>query len=226
MSEEQQKPGSRPYFVQQMPLQSFHAQQVFKRGFDIYTRSVYSISVVLRAVVDEENVRVVEGIIDEKLNSAHEDLRREIDQLEKVAEDNGVTLGKVGYSNPGIVDVKISSHRSARYANIIREFDKLIASLDTLWLSGMIPDREYSQRVYEWKRRLLKIANHANGVVRQLAAESRKKSVVEMTSLNESKASTPNEQAPISEMIEINDNHSPEEVKQANPSRFSLFGRS
>lgn len=179
MAEDQQQPGSRPYVVQQIPLQSFHAQQVFKRGFEIYSRSIYSLSVVLRATTDEEKIRMMEGVIDEKLNNSNEDLRKEIEQLRKVAEDNGITLGKVDYSNPGTVEAKISSHRAARYVNLIREYDSLIASLDALWLSGMIPDRDYSQKIYEWKRRILRIATHVTGVVRQLAAESRKKEVEE-----------------------------------------------
>lgn len=179
MAEEQQQPGSRPYVVQQIPLQSFHAQQVFKRGFEFYSRSIYSLSVVLRATTDEEKIRMMEGVIDEKLNNSNEDLRKEIEQLRKVAEDNGITLGKVDYSNPGTVEAKISSHRAARYVNLIREYDSLIASLDALWLSGMIPDRDYSQKIYEWKRRILRIATHVTGVVRQLAAESRKKEVEE-----------------------------------------------
>ncbi len=179
MAEEQQQPGSRPYVVQQIPLQSFHAQQVFRRGFEIYSRSIYSLSVVLRATTDEEKVRMMEEVIDEKLNNSNEDLRKEIEQLRKVAEDNGITLGKVDYSNPGTVEAKISSHRAARYVNLIREYDSLIASLDALWLSGMIPDRDYSQKIYEWKRRILRIATHVTGVVRQLAAESRKKEVEE-----------------------------------------------
>lgn len=179
MAEDQQQPGSRPYVVQQIPLQSFHAQQVFRRGFEIYSRSIYSLSVVLRATTDEEKIRMMEGVIDEKLNNSNEDLRKEIEQLRKVAEDNGITLGKVDYSNPGTVEAKISSHRAARYVNLIREYDSLIASLDALWLSGMIPDRDYSQKIYEWKRRILRIATHVTGVVRQLAAESRKKEVEE-----------------------------------------------
>lgn len=179
MAKDQQQPGSRPYVVQQIPLQSYHAQQVFKRGFEIYSRSIYSLSVVLRATTDEEKIRMIEGVIDEKLNNSNEDLRKEIEQLRKVAEDNGITLGKVDYSNPGTVEAKISSHRAARYVNLIREYDSLIASLDALWLSGMIPDRDYSQKIYEWKRRILRIATHVTGVVRQLAAESRKKEVEE-----------------------------------------------
>ena len=158
--------------MQQISLQSFHAQQVFKRGFEIYSRSIYSLSVVLRATTDEEKVQMMERVIDEKLNNSNEDLRKEIEQLRKVAEDNGI---KVDYSNPGTVEAKISSHRAARYVNLIREYDSLIASLDALWLSGMIPDRDYSQKIYEWKRRILRIATHVTGVVRQLAAESRKK---------------------------------------------------
>lgn len=223
MSDDQQQPGSRPFFVQKIPLQSFHAQQVFKRGFDIYTRSVYSISVVLRAVADEENVRVVEGIIDEKLNNASEDIRREMDLLGKIADENGITLGNVDYSNPGIVEAKISSHRSARYISIIREFDHLIASIDALWLSGMIPDHDYSQKIYEWKRRILRIATHANGVVRQLAAESRKKNVIEIPSTTDSKILESAKQVSAEETQVTAESHA--DSKPASTGKFPFFGR-
>jgi hypothetical protein len=51
----------------------------------------------------------------------------------------------------------------------------LIAKLDALWLSGMIPDNEYSRILYEWKRRILKMASNAKGIIRQAMIHSRKK---------------------------------------------------
>lgn len=174
MANEKQS-NSRPYVVQEIPLQSFHAQQIFRRGFDVYTQSIYSLSVVLRAIADENQVREMEGLIDDKLNKAQDDIRNEMARLEKVAENNGITLEKVNYSQPTAVEAKISSHRSARYANIIREFDALIAKLDALWLSGMIPDNEYSRILYEWKRRIIKMASHTSGIVRQAMISAGKK---------------------------------------------------
>jgi len=171
---DKQQSSSRPYVVQRFPLQSFHAQQVFRRGFDIYTRSIYSLSVISRTNTDEEKIKALEGLIDEKLNNSDADLRKEIAQLTKIAEDNGIAIGTVEYSNLETVEAKISSHRAARYVSLIKEYDSLITGLDALWLSGMIPDRDYSQKIYEWKRRILRISNHVHGATRQLAAESRK----------------------------------------------------
>lgn len=165
---------SRPFVVQSLKLQSFHAQQVFRRGFDLYSDAIYSLSVVLRAVGTEDQVREMEGLIDDKLNKAQQDIRNEIARLEKVVEANGITLDSVNYSDPLIVEARISSHRSARYAGILQEFDGLIAKLDALWLSGMIPDNEYSRILYEWKRRILRIASNARGIVRQAMIDSRK----------------------------------------------------
>lgn len=93
MAHEKQS-NSHPYIVQEIPLQSFHAQQTFRRGFDVYTQSIYSLSVVLRAIADENQVREMEGLIDDKLNKAQDDIRSEIAHLEKVAESNGITLEK------------------------------------------------------------------------------------------------------------------------------------
>lgn len=173
---------SRPYVVQSLKLQSFHAQQVFRRGFDLYTDAIYSLSVVLRAVGTEDQVRAMEELIDDRLNRAQNDIRNEIARLEKVVEDNGITLDRVNYSEPVVVEAKISSHRSARYAGILHEFDGLIAKLDALWLSGMIPDNEYSRILYEWKRRILKIASSARGTVRQAMIDSRKQAQQESAS--------------------------------------------
>lgn len=175
-NEMETKPAnSRPYVVQNIPLQSFHAQQVFRRGFDSYSDAIYSLSVVLRAVGTESQVCDMEGLIDEKLNKAQADIHNEIIRLEKVAENNGITLDAINYSHPAVVEARISSHRSAKYAGIIREFDGMIAKLDAMWLSGTIPDQEYSRILYEWKRRILRIATHVRGVVRQAMIESRKK---------------------------------------------------
>lgn len=162
------KVKSHPYFIQKVKLHSFHAQQVFNRGFDLYANAVFSLSVVLRIVGTDEQAREVEGIVDEQLNKMFADIRGEVSRLETMAEANGVEFAGVTYSNPTEVEAKITSPRAVRYVGLIREFDGLVAKLDTLWLSGMIPDGTYSRTIYEWKRRLLRLA----GSIRSLAGRA------------------------------------------------------
>lgn len=56
---------SHPYFTQKVRLHSFHAQQVFDRGFDLCTTAIFSLSVVLRIIGTDDQARDVEGIVDE-----------------------------------------------------------------------------------------------------------------------------------------------------------------
>ncbi len=164
----QDKSKSHPYFTQKVKLHSFHAQQVFDRGFELCASPIFSLSVVLRIIGTDQQAREVEGIVDERLNKAFEDIRGEAARLEKLAEANGIEFKGIDYSHPKEVEAKITSPRAVRYVGLIREFDGLVAKLDTLWLSGVIPDGNYSRSIYEWKRRLLRLA----GTIRSIAGRA------------------------------------------------------
>lgn len=166
---------SRPYFVQRVKLNSLHAQQVFHRGFEICANAIFSLSVVLRVIGTDEQAREVEGIVDERLNKMFEDMHSEIARLEKMAEANGIEFKGIDYSHPKEVEAKITSPRAVRYIGLIREFDGLVARLDTLWLSGVIPDGNYSSSVYDWKRRLLRLASSIRGLAGRAIIAARKK---------------------------------------------------
>jgi len=166
---------SHPYFTQKVKLHSLHAQQVFDRGFEIYASSIFSLSVVLRIIGTDQQAREVEGVVDERLNKAFEDIRSEALRLEKLAEANGIEFTGIEYSHPKEVGVKITSPRAVRYLGLIREFDGMVAKLDTLWLSGVVPDGNYSRSLYEWKRRLLRLAIVIRSIARRAMIAARKK---------------------------------------------------
>jgi len=166
---------SHPYFTQKVKLHSFHAQQVFDRGFELCASSIFYLSVVLRIIGTDEQTREIEGIVDERLNKAFEDIRSEVARLEKLAEVNGIEFTGIEYTSPGEVEAKITSPRAVRYLGIIREFDNMVAKLDTLWLSGIVPDGSYSMSIYNWKRRLLRLAGYFRSITRQASIAARKK---------------------------------------------------
>jgi hypothetical protein len=168
---------SHPYFTQKVRLHSFHAQQVFDRGFDLCATAIFSLSVVLRIIGTDDQARNVEGIVDERLSAMFEDIRGEVARLDKLAESNGIEFAGVDYSHPKEVEAKITSPRAVRYIGLIREFDALVAKLDTLWLSGTIPDGIYSRSIYDWKRRILRLAGTIRSISgRAMTAARRKES--------------------------------------------------
>lgn len=168
---------SHAYFAQKVTLRSFHAQQVFDRGFELCANAIFSLSVVLRVIGSDEQAREVEGIVDERLNRMFEDMRNEIARMEKIAETNGIEFAGIDYSSPKEVEAKITSPRAVRYVGLIREFDNLVAKLDTLWLSGVIPDSSYSRSIYEWKRRILRLAGNIRSLAGRAMTAARRKEV-------------------------------------------------
>ncbi|MBX3630655.1 MAG: DUF1845 family protein [Nitrosomonas sp.] len=218
--------NSRPFIVQNKPLHSFHAQQLFKRGFDIYANAIYSLSVILRAVGSEDDVREIEGAMDERMNHLFNDLMAECARLEKMAQANGIESNGIDYSNPITIEAKITSPRAARYIGAICEFDKMTARLDALWLAGMIPDKEYSRSIYEWKRRILKLSNSAHGLSKQAMIAVHK---VEVKNNEQTDEQTGQEQhelktaASASDMVS-NVAATEEKEKTGYPGNTSLFG--
>lgn len=166
---------SRPYFTQKVRLHSIHAQQVFERGFELCANGIFSLSIVLRVIGTDQQAHEVEAIVDERLNKMAEDMRSEVARLEKLAEANGIEFAGVAYSNPKELEAKITSPRAVRYIGLIRELDGLIAKFDTLWLSGSIPDGSYAMGIYDWKRRLLRLAGGIRSLADRALTASRKK---------------------------------------------------
>jgi len=168
---------SHPYFTQKVRLHSFHAQQVFDRGFELCATSIFSLSVVLRIIGTDEQARDVEGVVDDRLNKMFEDIRGEVARLDKLAETHGIEFAGIDYSHPKEIEAKITSPRAVRYIGLIREFDALVAKLDTLWLSSVIPDGIYSRSIYDWKRRILRLAGTIRSISgRAMTAARRKES--------------------------------------------------
>jgi len=190
---------SRPYFTQKVKLNSLHAQQVFERGFELCANAIFSLSIVLRVIGTDAQAREVEAIVDDQLNKIFEEMRAEVTRLEKLAELNGIEFAGVTYSNPKDLEAKITSPRAVRYIGLIREFDGLVAKFDTLWLSGSIPDGNYSHSIYEWKRRLLRTAGGMRGLAgRAITAARRKETktteatpVPEVVAIEHSEAASP-----------------------------------
>lgn len=159
--------NSRPFLIQKALLNSLHAQQIFDRGYEMCANALFSLSVVLRFIGTEEQAQEVDAMVDALINQALEEIQKESLRLNEIAESNGIET-TIGYTSAKTVDVQITSPRSIKYLAIIREFDGMMTKMDALWLSCVITDTQYARGVYEWKRRILRLA----GQVRQIATRA------------------------------------------------------
>lgn len=159
--------NSRPFLTQKALLNSLHAQQIFERGYEMCANALFSLSVVLRFIGTEEQAQEVDAMVDALIDQALDGIQKESARLKEIAESNGIET-TIGYTSAKTVDVQITSPRSIKYLAIIREFDGMMANMDALWLSCVITDTQYARGVYEWKRRILRLA----GQVRQIATRA------------------------------------------------------
>lgn len=159
--------NSRPFLTQMALLNSLHAQQIFERGYEMCANALFSLSVVLRFIGTEEQAQEVDAMVDALIDQALDGIQKESARLKEIAESNGIET-TIGYTSAKTVDVQITSPRSIKYLAIIREFDGMMANMDALWLSCVITDTQYARGVYEWKRRILRLA----GQVRQIATRA------------------------------------------------------
>ena len=159
--------NSRPFLVQKALLNSLHAQQIFDRGYEMCANALFSLSVVLRFIGTETQAQEVDAMVDTLINQALDEIQKESLRLNKIAESNGIET-TIGYTSAKNIDVQITSPRSIKYLAIIREFDGMMANMDALWLSCVITDTQYARGVYEWKRRILRLA----GQIRQIATRA------------------------------------------------------
>jgi hypothetical protein len=159
--------NSRPFLTQKVVLSSLHAQQVFDRGYEMCANALFSLSVVLRFIGSEAQAQEVDALVDGLIDQGLGDLRQESRRLREVAESNGIE-NAIGYTSAKTVEVQITSPRAIRYLAIIGEFDGMLALMDALWLSSVVTDSQYARGVYEWKRRILRLA----GQIRQIASRA------------------------------------------------------
>jgi hypothetical protein len=135
--------------------------------------------VVLRFIGTEEQAQAVEAMVDDLLNKTLDEIRQEIARMKELGESNGCET-MISYTNSRTVEIQITSPRSIRFLAIIREFDQLIAAMDTLWLACIIDDTHYAVEAYQWKRRILRLAGQIRTLATRAILAARKKENAEI----------------------------------------------
>lgn len=150
---------SNPYMLKTVSLKTTPAQLVFDTAFDDCAGSMRNLSAVLPTIVkNQSDMMAVNGAVDHLINNALAELRKEIAQIKKIAEDNGIEMGKLNYSNAVSVDAKLTCHKAGQYLQIIMELDELISLVHSAWFAGFIADDVKSSMERKWRRKSIGVA--------------------------------------------------------------------
>jgi hypothetical protein len=165
---------SRPVFDQTIRIQSNHAQRLLDRGFLLVVRALYGIDVVLRIIGDDEEMDQVEEIVGKLITELAEELRAEHARLAQLRESNGISAAP-RYTNPKQITVHISSPQLAQYTALIEELDRLMTVMDTLWLTGVLTNKQRADGAYQWRTRVLRTGREIIEIERRARASAEKR---------------------------------------------------
>ena len=157
----QREPSSKsmPFLENTATLKSFHAQQVYRRAFEIGNEALFTLSVILRAIADESECVKVDEIVTAKIIELQTAISEERSRLEKLADNYGIQATGLSYSSPQTIAVKVTSPRAVTWLTVIRDLDRLVELFDVLWLSHVIKDGEHSKGIFNSKRKVWRFAN-------------------------------------------------------------------
>ena len=139
-----------------MILQIEQSQRVYEREFRRVVGVLYAIDVILRIIGNSQEADTVEGMVSEMIGECANDIKSEQARFDKLREDNGITATP-RYTHPGQVQIRIVSPQAAQFAALLRNMDALLVSLDTLWLCGVMGNKQRGNGVYQWQQRLLRL---------------------------------------------------------------------
>jgi hypothetical protein len=165
---------SRPVFDQTIRIQSNHAQRLLDRGFLLVVRALYGIDVVLRIIGDDEEMDQVEEIVGSLIAELAEELRAEHARLAQLRETNGISATP-RYTNPKQITVHISSPQLAQYTALIEELDRMMTVMDTLWLTGVLTNKQRADGAYQWRTRVLRTGREIIEIERRARASAEKR---------------------------------------------------
>jgi len=150
---------SNPYVLKAVPLSTTPAQLVYETAFDECAVSMRNLSSVLPTLVkDHSDMMAVNGAVDHLINNALAELRKEAAQIKKIADDNGIEMGKLNYTNVVHASAKLTCHKAGQYLQIITELDELICLVHSAWFAGFIADDAKSSMERKWRRKAIGVA--------------------------------------------------------------------
>ncbi|TNC96497.1 MAG: hypothetical protein FD121_1112 [Gallionellaceae bacterium] len=150
---------SNPYVLKVVPLSTTPAQLVYETAFDECAVSMRNLSSVLPTLVkNPSEMMAVNGAVDHLINNALAELRKEAAQIQKIADDNGIEMGKLNYTNVVQASAKLTCHKAGQYLQIITELDELICLVHSAWFAGFIADDAKSSMERKWRRKAIGVA--------------------------------------------------------------------
>lgn len=171
---------SNPYVMKSVSLSTTPAQMVYETSFDGCAESMHNLSSVLPTVIkNESDMRAVNGAVENLINNALADLRKESARIKKIADDNGIQVGKLHYTHALPVQAKLTCNKAGQYLQIIVELDDLICLVHSAWFAGFVADDAKGALERQWRRKAVGVATEIKSITSRAFRANTKKAAPE-----------------------------------------------
>lgn len=150
---------SRPVFDRQIRIHSEYARRLVSlRQFRPTMTALYGIDVILRIVATDEEADQFETVITQRLEALSASLLAERERLQLELERHDLLTSRPRYTHPVDLKVQIASPHIGTYTHLILELDQMMIAIDTLWLSGLLSNKERTEIGITWRNHLARAA--------------------------------------------------------------------
>ena len=164
---EVKSPYSRAIMHRTISLNSTQAHHVMNRSFNKLKRSLFSLSVIMPIISDdEEEVETIDAYISEQFAIVESELAAEVGRFGKLIEDNGIDE-RAEYSSPVNFEVVLDTPKAGAFLRMVSDMDQLMALIDTAWLCGELDNKQKKNATFSWRQRLIKLAGRIIGIERR-----------------------------------------------------------
>lgn len=157
------------------------SQEVYSRVFKTLSQAHVHIGIISRVTqninkgVREDKSEQAEQTLAELYDKLETSMDEEKERLVKLLEDNAINA-KASYSSPKELTVSVKSPQDTKYLSILAKLDVVVTLLDTLWLFGVLDNKQKIVAVMNWKRHVVKTANRIIDLSTKMRAAATKSS--------------------------------------------------
>ena len=145
-----------PHCLIEKTLKSEPAQKAYKRYYDITATELFKLAFNVRILATEEIANEYNEYVQSEIDAVLEVFKNEKNRLHKLMKKNGILPGMT-FPKAITVQAKVSSPSAAKLLSVICELDGVVEAYTSLWVHGVINDKQYSDGTLAYRQRVIKM---------------------------------------------------------------------
>ncbi len=149
--------SSRPYIKREITLNNYDAQHLYNRDYQRVSDAFFLLNIILPIIGDAEQTDKYASNAVAELQRCGDDLDVEIKRMAALANENGLSVDQIDYTNAQQYAVAITSPMDNIFLSLIQQLDDLGGLMSILWIGGVFDQKQYRTGLHQWRRRVQRL---------------------------------------------------------------------